>query len=232
MDPVDHLRLAAARRRGDVAAAGLRGDAAIARAALDDADPGVRAAALAALCRLGACTETDAAAACRDPSPVVRRRAAELTPALPGRAVLDLLADPDDGVVEAACFAAGELTDRTAVDRLCALAGRHRDPLCREAAVAALGAIGDDAGLASVLAALDDVPAIRRRAVVALAAFDGDEVEAALRGRLDDRDWQVRQAAEDLLSLAGPPDPELADPEPAVPGPEGSEAPAPGGAPR
>ena len=49
----------------------------------------------------------------------------------------------------------------------------HADPLCREAAVAALGAIGDPAGLAAVLAALEDKPAVRRRAAVALAAFEG-----------------------------------------------------------
>ena len=32
----------------------------------------------------------------------------------------------------------------------------------------------------------------------ALAAFDGPEVEARLEAALTDRDWQVRQAAEDL----------------------------------
>jgi hypothetical protein len=35
--------------------------------------------------------------------------------------------------------------------------------------------------------------------VLALAAFEGDDVEAALERALDDRDWQVRQAAEDML---------------------------------
>jgi HEAT repeat protein len=65
--------------------------------------------------------------------------------------------------------------------------------------VAALGSLGDPAGLAAVLAACADRPAIRRRAVVALAAFEGPEVEAALEAALADRDWQVRQAAEDLL---------------------------------
>ena len=41
----------------------------------------------------------------------------------------------------------------------------------REAAVAALGAIGDDRGLDAILAATGDKPAIRRRAVLALAPF-------------------------------------------------------------
>jgi hypothetical protein len=36
--------------------------------------------------------------------------------------------------------------------------------------------------------------------VIALAAFEGPEVDAALRRALEDRDWQVRQAAEDLLA--------------------------------
>jgi hypothetical protein len=35
--------------------------------------------------------------------------------------------------------------------------------------------------------------------VVALSAFEGPEVEAALEAASTDRDWQVRQAAEDLL---------------------------------
>jgi HEAT repeat protein len=75
----------------------------------------------------------------------------------------------------------------------------HSDPLVREAAVAALGALGDPDGLEAVLAACRDKAPIRRRAVLALAAFEGPEVDAALRAALDDRDWQTRQAAEDLL---------------------------------
>ena len=79
-------------------------------------------------------------------------------------------------------------------------ATQHADPLVREAAVAALGALGDPGTLEVVLAACDDKPAVRRRAVLALAAFDGPEVEARLQTALTDRDWQVRQAAEDLLA--------------------------------
>ncbi len=98
----------------------------------------------------------------------------------------------------------GERGERSAVAALSALAtlgSGHGDPLCREAAVAALGAIGDASGLPTVLAALEDKPAVRRRAAVALAAFDGPPVEAALRRCLEDRDWQVRQVAEDLLAV-------------------------------
>ena len=48
---------------------------------------------------------------------------------------------------------------------------------------------------------LADKPQIRRRAVVALAAFESPESDAALRGCLTDPDWQVRQAAEDVLGV-------------------------------
>jgi HEAT repeat protein len=71
------------------------------------------------------------------------------------------------------------------------------DPRVR---AAALGALGDPAGLPAIIAACRDKPAVRRRAVLALAPFDGGEVDDALRTALEDRDWQVRQAAEDLLS--------------------------------
>ncbi len=79
----------------------------------------------------------------------------------------------------------------------------------REAAVAALGAIGDDRGLDAILAATADRPAIRRRAVLALAPFvapDHDraaDVAAALARATSDHDWQVRQAAEDISGQSG-----------------------------
>jgi HEAT repeat protein len=115
--------------------------------------------------------------------------------------LLELLADVDDTVVEMAAWACGERerAQPAVLERLIALAGDHADPLVREAAVAALGAIGDPVALPAILAATTDKPAVRRRAVIALAPFEGDEVDAALRRALEDRDWQVRQAAEDLL---------------------------------
>ncbi|HEY9558295.1 MAG TPA: HEAT repeat domain-containing protein, partial [Acidimicrobiales bacterium] len=83
---------------------------------------------------------------------------------------------------------------------LCRLATGHDDALVREAAVAALGAIGDEAALPTILAATGDKATVRRRAVLALAPFEGPEVDQALERALEDRDWQVRQAAEDLSS--------------------------------
>ena len=50
-----------------------------------------------------------------------------------------------------------------------------------------------------MLGALDDRPAVRRRAAVALAAFDDPAAEEGLRRAAADRDWQVRQVAEELL---------------------------------
>lgn len=190
-------------RRRSVAVAGHTGDEQRARAGLADAAPVVRATALGALDRLGLLDGGELSAALRDPDPTVRRRACELAATYPRCDIAGLLADPDPSVVEMAAWALGERGDRDPVPALCQLADSgsgHRDPLCREAAVASLGAIGDDAGLPAILAALGDKPAIRRRAAVALAAFEGPEVEAALRRCLDDRDWQVRQVAEDLLA--------------------------------
>jgi HEAT repeat protein len=61
-----------------------------------------------------------------------------------------------------------------------------------------LGALADPAALPTILDACHDKPAVRRRAVLALAPFVGPEVDAAIDSALEDRDWQVRQAAEDL----------------------------------
>jgi HEAT repeat protein len=141
----------------------------------------------------------------------VRRRTADLAPDLAARAdastlvdpLVTLLADADVTVVEAAAWALGELgadaVRGTAVAALAATVTDHRDPIAREAAVAALGALGDPAGLPAVLTACTDKPAVRRRAVLALAPFSGPEVDAALAAALEDHDWQVRQAAEDLV---------------------------------
>jgi HEAT repeat protein len=215
-------------RAAEIARLGLTGHlttdqlAAVQRALADDPDARVRAAALGALVRAAPGDAVDAwPAATVDPDPAVRRRAAELAPAL-GHSAVDtalvaLLDDHDVTVVEAAAWALGEtsgesfgVTDpshqwlsdaKTVHDVVVALARiavEHRDPLAREAAVAALGAIGDPRGLDSILRACGDRPAVRRRAVLALAPFDGPDVDAAITAALADRDWQVRQAAEDL----------------------------------
>ena len=113
---------------------------------------------------------------------------------------------PDGGSSSASSLSASSLSASppasaeavAAVRALGTIATSHPEPLCREAAVAALGSLRVVAGLPAVLAALDDKPAVRRRAVVALAGFDGPVVDAALAKAAEDVDWQVRQVAEDL----------------------------------
>jgi HEAT repeat protein len=193
---------AAARRRA-AALAGHQGDAPAARRALDDPAPEVRATALGALERLGELTPADVTAALEDPSPTVQRRACEAAAHLPGSSPPSLrgaLASADVTVAEVAAWASGEREppEEDIVPVLAALATGHDDALVREAAVAALGAVGDPAGLPAILEATGDKATVRRRAVLALAPFEGDEVDAALERARGDRDWQVRQAAEDL----------------------------------
>jgi HEAT repeat protein len=172
-------------------------------------DPATRASALAALVRLNAASATDLTNALADDAPGVRRRALGLLVGLDteldlAAVVIGHLSDQDDAVTEVAAFVAGELfgpptePDLAVVDALSAVATGHADALCRESAVAALGAIGHPAGLPAVLAGCRDRATVRRRAVIALAAFDGPVVDAMLERLLGDRDLQVRQAAEDL----------------------------------
>lgn len=188
-------------RRIEAVECGFTGDEARARRMAHDSSPKVRAAALGALRRLDALSSTEVASAAADPSSLVRRTLCELVPAGSGQTLLAMLDDPDARVVEAAAFALGELEWPRATVRLCSLAAHHTDPLCREAAVASLGAIGDPRAKDVLLAALQDVAAIRRRAVIALSRYDGPDVHEAIRARLEDRDWQVRQAAEELRAF-------------------------------
>lgn len=190
----------ALRRRRDVALAGFTGSEARARGGLDDPSPRVRCAALGALARMGALDDDVLDAALRDASSEVRARAAELSAGHPGVDLYGALSDTDPDVIEAAAWACGERPAPGArlVARLCELTTGHTEAQCRETAVAALGAIGDTAGLPAILTATRDKATVRRRAVLALASFSGTEVDEALERAAGDRDWQVRQAAEDL----------------------------------
>jgi HEAT repeat protein len=188
----------------DIAVAGHTGDVDAARGALTDADPVARELALGATLRLGVLTEADLRAAMLDAAPAVRRRAAMIAGQRPSVSLRGLLADVDVTVVEAAAWACGEqeTVDDDVLHTLIDLGVASGDALVREACVAALGAIGDPRGLPTILHGCSDKPAVRRRAVLALAPFDGDEVDTALQAALADRDWQVRQAAEDVLRAA------------------------------
>lgn len=182
-----------------IAEAGHSGDEPTARTALRDDDHVARELALGALARMQRLVDDDVMTALSDPHPSVRRRAALLAAKSPHLDLTGPLADTADVVVEAAAWAAGEQGAVHLVPTLSRLATTAADALVREAAVAALGAIGSVDGLSAILAACGDKPAIRRRAVLALAPFDGPEVDAALEAARHDRDWQVRQAAEDVL---------------------------------
>ena len=209
-------------RRLEAIVAGHRGEAAVAERLLNDPDAGVRAAALGALARCGALQAEQLGRALGDEAAEVRCRAAELAP--PEVELVGLLGDPDASVVEVVAAALGERDrDSGPVEELCRVAASHDDPLCRESAVAALGAIaaGLDAeagaaqeaaaeatrvaargmALEMLLAAMDDRPQIRRRALLGLYQFDDDRAADAVRAALEDRDRQVRAVAGELLGV-------------------------------
>ena len=210
-DPGEPGTPAPAARRRTAAVAGHEGDEATARGLLADPDAGVRATALGALDRSGALGPDDLRAATADADPRVRARAAELLARtgadLDSVALAPLLADGDPTVIEVAAWAAGERLGRaTEEDRprpephlvavLAGLATGHDDALCREAAVARRHRRsrrsarhprrhqrqGDGAPAGGHRPRPLRRPRGRRRAGL---------------GRTD-RDWQVRQAAEDL----------------------------------
>ena len=186
----------------DVTLAAHRADIARLESAFDGADPHVRSIALAGLEKCGAMSPRHVALALSDPERVVRHRLAQLGARDERVDLLVLLADSDFAVAETAAWALGErdTTDEAALQSLMMSATNHPHALVRESCVAALGSIGDERALPAILHACGDKPAVRRRAVIALAPFDGPDVEAALNAALSDRDWQVRQAAEDLLA--------------------------------
>ena len=192
--------------RREVATSGHTGDVDVALAGLT-ADVGeIRATALGALERLGRLEDDQIVAALADPELTVRRRAAEVAATHPDVDLVGALHDADDRVIEVAAWSCGEHESRrdAIVERLLHLAVESAEPLVRESAVAALGAIGDERGVATIIAACTDKPAVRRRAVLALSPFLGNsEVEATIDRALEDRDWQVRQAAEDLRRITG-----------------------------
>ncbi len=199
-----------------VVLAGHTGDDQFVRSHIDHPEGRIRASVLTALERLGR-LDVDTLNTCvHDRDSAVRRRVAELAAHHGDFDILPLLDDEDSLVVEMAAWACGERgpdsddiddhshddsrhVDVGIIARLIELTTSHDDALVRESAVAALGALGDERGLPAILQACTDKPAIRRRAVLALAPFAGTDVDAALRNALEDRDWQVRQAAEDIF---------------------------------
>ncbi len=171
---------------------------------LDDADPRRRVLALRAAQRRGLLGDDQWRAALTSPDVDVRRESLTLIAAADSfdgsilALVVAALEDEDALVVDAAAFALGERLHEGAVEGLIAVATGHEDARCRESAIAALGAIGDDRARGAIIAALEDRPPVRRRAIVALANFEGPDIEAALARASEDRDWQVRAAVDQL----------------------------------
>lgn len=191
--------------RFEVIAAGFSGNQSVAEAGLLSPNGSTRASALRALARLQVLSPDTINDFLRDEDPEVRRTAVELAAPFASVLVHTLIDDDDVFVAEMTAWCLGErlpirdeeiniLIDRTT---------SHAEAVVREACAAALGSIGDERGLTAILAACADKPAVRRRAILALAPFEGDEVDAALTKALDDKDWQVRQNAEDLLNPRG-----------------------------
>ena len=86
-----------------------------------------------------------------------------------------------------------------------ALAGSEA-PDVRARAVALLGALGSEAGLTVVVAALDDAhPAVRLAALRALAGLTHWPAAAAVARRMHDSAWDVRRQAALTLRAFGPP---------------------------
>lgn len=189
-------------RRQQLVQLAREGDLSLARELYGDGDPRVRASSVAVLSENDALDESLIALGLSDPNPLVRMSVARAAAQNSSISVLELLNDEDSSVVEIACWAAGEQTEHndSIIEALSGIVLEHEDALCRESAVAALGALGDARGLESILKATKDIATVRRRAVIALAPFEGQAVTDALQLALSDRDWQVRQAAEDLTT--------------------------------
>ncbi len=189
-------------RRQQLVQLAREGDLSLARELCGDGDPRVRASSIAVLSENDALDESLIALGMSDPNHLVRMSVARAAAQNSSISVLELLNDEDSSVIEIACWAAGEQTEHgdSLIEALSGIALEHEDALCRESAVAALGALGDVRGLESILKATKDIATVRRRAVIALAPFEGQAVTDALQFALSDRDWQVRQAAEDLTT--------------------------------
>ena len=138
------------------------------------------------------------------PNDVLRKAAVRSLIKIGSRAgdeVLSLLMDsPDAPTQRAAVRVAGEIRLSEAVPLLTGVAGRNRD-----AAVWALGRIGDPAALGSLIEALGDRRwKVRREAAEALGRLEDIRAAPELEKFLDDQEPVVREwAARSLETLTG-----------------------------
>ena len=178
----------------------LNGEFQVVTEYLEHPEPDVRATALRVLDNEGKLEKGIVERSLSDSAFKVRNALAYLISRNRDIPAMKFLLDEDAEIVEVACWGIGERGDASAevLDVLQSITESHSDSLCRESAVAALGALGNRDALGSILKAVEDIATVRRRAVLALAPFDGPEVELAIAKALEARDWQVRQAAEDI----------------------------------
>ncbi|MDA8196581.1 MAG: HEAT repeat domain-containing protein [Actinomycetota bacterium] len=105
-------------------------------------------------------------------------------------------------VREAILFEIGEAKIICHLSVLHEIGTKDDDPLVREAAIVAIGNIGDPSSLPVILLATKDKTNIRRRAAVALSQYEGDEALERLRLlAVNDRDWQTRQIAQAIIEI-------------------------------
>lgn len=105
--------------------------------------------------------------------------------------------DEEPTVREAVATAYGEIGSSGSVEWLIDAATNDVDRHVQEAAVAALGAIGDPRVVDVLLEVIrSGPPQVRRRAIAAITVFDDERVEPAIRRAALDRNPGVREAAE------------------------------------
>jgi len=187
----------------EVLLAGHEGNSELLRTAFADTSDHIRSLALHGLLKNNALTDEHIRSAETDTARLVRHRLAQLGAIEPRINLSILLRDVDFAVAETAAWSLGERVDVTPEEFALLLEGgaHHDHAIVRESCIAALGAIGDPRAVPVILQGCTDKPAVRRRAILALAPFEGPEVRTAWETALLDRDWQVRQAAEDLLAI-------------------------------
>ena len=136
----------------------------------------------------------------QDTDPSIRAAAAEKLGSCGADALsilTDVADDRDPTVREALATAYGEIDSPHAVPWLTTAARDDGDRHVKEAATAALGAIGDEAGLETLLDLVNNgPPQVRRRAIAAITVFDDERVEPAIKRAALDRNPGVREAAE------------------------------------
>jgi HEAT repeat protein len=130
----------------------------------------------------------------------VRAAAAEKLGSCGARALEPLIVasrDDDPAVREAVATAFGDLADPAPIPWLVEVGNDDSDRTVKEAAVAALGAIGDTSAVDPLLAFIaQGPPQVRRRAIAAITVFDDPRIEPAIRRAAFDRNPGVREAAE------------------------------------